>query len=111
VRPSAFARTEALGTVTGREGHGVARGYESPAGDTANHIRAYGRGHLLADLIYVSYRSAQMVAQAGDRFQHVYYESESKKDENESEDETQSSPPHFEILGSSGPWLSVVFGF
>jgi hypothetical protein len=52
-----------------------------------------------------------MVAQAGDRLQHVYYESENKKDENESEDETQSSPPHFEILGSSGPWLSVVFGF
>jgi hypothetical protein len=52
-----------------------------------------------------------MVAQAGNRLQHVYYESENKKDENESEDETQSSPPHFEILGSSGPWLSVVFGF
>ena len=52
-----------------------------------------------------------MVTQTGDRLQHVYYESENKKDENELEDETQSSPPHFAILGSSGPWLSVVFGF
>jgi hypothetical protein len=51
-----------------------------------------------------------MMAQARDRFQHVYDESENEKDENEPEDETQSAPPHF-TLGSSGPWLSVVLGF
>jgi hypothetical protein len=52
-----------------------------------------------------------MMAQARDRFQHVYDESENEKDENEPEDETQSAPPHFTLLDSSGPWLSIVLGF
>src|SRR5262245_15583969 len=50
------------------------------------------------------------MAQAGNRLQHVYDEGENEKDENEPEDVTQSSPPHFAVLFSSGPWLSAVRG-
>lgn len=82
MRSRAFVRAERPRTVAGGNSHGVARRNESAAGQTSNHVRAgYGTpGRFLADVFHITDRCAQVMAQAGNRFEHIDDETEDKQD-------------------------------
>src|SRR5258707_1795327 len=116
MRHQAIVGAEGLRATAYGNRYRISRGDERATTRTAHHISGTSLpAHLFTQRFYIFDRAAQMSAHTSDRLHDIHDEAKDDQNDDTSQDETHQLPPpkrkcYLGFFGSSGPWLSIVFG-